>query len=118
MALITIRLQGGKRTRIKFNKYNLLVKRRVQRALEASARRIEATAKELVPVDTGRLRASLAIDPSIDRLTWRVGTNVEYSVNVEFGLGQREQPYLRPAFLLESAQLAGKLRRAIKGARV
>ncbi len=50
-----------------------------------------------VPVDTGRLRQSLAAEVSDGTL--RVGsTDVEYSTYVELGTRhQRPQPYLRPA---------------------
>ena len=81
---------------------------------------VEGQAVALAPVQTARLRNS--IDHYVDEaeLTGYVGTNVEYAVYVEFGtgefaekggwvyqdpsgewsftLGQKPQPYLRPAF--------------------
>lgn len=68
--------------------------------------RVQNAARELCPVDTGRLRSSVNSSglqrdgrgPYVE-----VGTNVEYARYVEFGtLNSRAQPYLRPA-LLEAA---------------
>ena len=62
--------------------------------------RVEAAAKRLAPVDTGRLRSS--ITHSLERdgrgLVGFVGSNVSYAIFQEFGTRyQRAQPYLRPA---------------------
>lgn len=62
--------------------------------------RVEATAKRLCPVDTGRLRASISHEIQTDShgLIGVVGSNVEYASFVEFGTSRsRAQPYLRPA---------------------
>lgn len=54
-------------------------------------------AKRLVPVRTGRLKASL--DAEVDTHVLRVGSrDVDYSVHVELGTSRMTaQPYLRPA---------------------
>ena len=55
---------------------------------------IESTAKELCPVDTGRLRASI----HYDRTAGTVSTNVVYAPFQEFGtVRHRAQPFLFPA---------------------
>ncbi len=83
---------------------------------------IEADAKRLCPVDTGRLKVSIHPRFSRGGLTAVVGTNVLYAPFVEYGTGRRgsgkfkpivkgekkptfgdlpgkpPQPYLRPAF--------------------
>lgn len=64
--------------------------------LARGALHVVREAKEIVPVDTGLLRSSIQSKVSKEEAT--VGTNVEYAANVEFGLGQRPQPYLTPAF--------------------
>jgi len=49
---------------------------------------------------TGRLRASITheIEEVKNEIIGKVGTNVEYASNVEFGTSkQSAQPYLRPA---------------------
>jgi HK97 gp10 family phage protein len=59
---------------------------------------VEAEAKRLCPVDTGRLRASITnqvnpIDSSVI-----IGTNVKYAPYVEYGTSRMNpQPFLRPA---------------------
>ena len=61
---------------------------------------IEADAKRLCPVDTGRLRASIThrVIHDKDFIQGRIGTNVHYAPDVELGTEkQRAQPYLRPA---------------------
>lgn len=62
--------------------------------------KIEAAAKRLCPVDTGRLRSSITHDVNRRGRTvvGRVGTNVDYAKHVEFGTRyQSAQPFLRPA---------------------
>ncbi len=69
---------------------------------------VEAKAKELCLVDTGKLRAS--ITPVIQ--SWAqayVGTNTEYVPHVEFGTKHAAaQPFLEPAFL-EGQKQASKV---------
>lgn len=66
-----------------------------------SALKVEASAKEKCPVDTGRLRASITHE--VRKLAKglyyaRVGTNVWYAPVQELGSGPiPPQPYLRPA---------------------
>lgn len=64
--------------------------------------RVQNTAKQLCPVDTGRLRSSIQMtDPrqvSADVLSIRVGSAVNYARYVELGTRyMRARPYLRPA---------------------
>lgn len=72
----------------------------VAKEVERRAIRVEAAAKRLCPVDTGRLRASITHELGKDGegIVGRVGTNVDYGIHVELGNGNSpEQPYLRPA---------------------
>ena len=69
---------------------------------------VEAEAKKLCPVDTGKLRAS--ITPVIE--SWAagyVGTNTHYAPYVEYGTEKMPaQPFLEPAFL-EGKRQASKV---------
>lgn len=68
--------------------------------LQRRALDVEASAKDLVPVDTGRLRASITtqLGQDSESLFADVGSDVEYAAPVEFGTTRvRAQPYLRPA---------------------
>lgn len=73
------------------------------KGLTKGAFRVEREAKIIVPVDTGLLRSSIHTEVEDNSAT--VGTNVEYAANVEFGFGQRPQPYLTPAFHSQKANI-------------
>ena len=73
---------------------------KIAEALNKKALRIVRQAKQLAPVDTGRLRSSITAEliRSDGRPKDVVGTNVEYAPFVEFGTSkQPAQPFLRPA---------------------
>lgn len=72
----------------------------VGRELARRAIKVEAAAKRICPVDTGRLRASIThrLEHDAEGLLAIIGTDVEYAAYVEFGTSHmRAQPYLRPA---------------------
>lgn len=72
----------------------------VAKDLARRAVRVDAAAKRLCPVDTGRLRSSINWRLAADArgLLALVGTNVHYAPHVEFGTFRtRPQPFLRPA---------------------
>jgi len=76
---------------------------------------VQNRARELCPVDTGRLRSSIQHKPGRDQQGpfVDVGTNVEYAGYVEFGTRfQKAQPYLRPALAEATAFFARRTRRA------
>lgn len=67
-----------------------------ERSLEMIGLTAEKYAKEIVPVDTGRLRNS--ITHAVEDKAVYIGTNVEYAPPVEYGtVKQKAQPFLRPA---------------------
>ena len=73
---------------------------RARRAAEFALERARAH----VPIDTGRLRASLHVAPGIDAGSWRVAAGTPYAAAVEFGSVARGRhvppnPYLRRAIL-------------------
>lgn len=55
---------------------------------------VEAAAKRIVHVDTGRLRASITHETEVqgDEVVGRIGSNVEYAMYHEYDF-----PYLRPS---------------------
>lgn len=64
--------------------------------------RVQRRAKQLCPVDTGRLRSSVAEELGQEGpvLVERIGTDVNYAPYVELGTS-RAQPFLRPALAAE-----------------
>lgn len=70
------------------------------RELERRALGVQTRASDLCPVDTGRLRASITTQVTVDQVgpVARIGSNVEYAIYVEMGTSRMEaQPFLRPA---------------------
>lgn len=72
---------------------------------------VQNRARQLCPVDTGRLRSSVnssGLKRDGRGVYVEVGTNVEYAPYVEFGTRyQRAQPYLRPALAEAVAAASG-----------
>jgi HK97 gp10 family phage protein len=74
---------------------------RVRDDLRTAGIMVQNRARQLAPVDTGRLRSSIV--SKVTQSTGsaeaiEVGTNVEYAPYVEFGTRHmRAQPFLRPA---------------------
>lgn len=72
-------------------------------AVKEAAGRVLNAAQRLVPVDTGALRASLAVERRGDA-EYAVGSDLAYAAPVEYGYRHYQsgrqipaQPYLRPA---------------------
>jgi len=77
----------------------------VARDLQRRALQVDRAAKQLCPVDPGRLRSSITNEIGQDGqgLVVTIGTNVEYAPYVELGTSKMAaQPYLLPA--LEAGQ--------------
>ena len=93
-----------------------------QQVLKKACLMVEGDAKKLVPVDTGRLRASITNE--VEEEVGRVGTNVEYARRIELGFvgtdilgrnyNQKPQPYLRPALEKNRKKILGLFRDLIK----
>jgi len=72
--------------------YNDLVKRFKKIAYE-----MEADAKRFCPVDTGRLRSSIQLQP-INEFHYRLQDGVDYGIHVEYGtFKMTAHPFFRPA---------------------
>ena len=87
-ASVTINLAG-------FKTAEPMIRRLVADALFETASKVDADAKRLVPVDTGRLKTSIHVEqgpgrgpldePLPTELDALVGTNVEYAAAIEYG---------------------------------
>ena len=108
LAMIDIDLRGIARMQKALKEMPDLVQEELGKAVVELVLIVEAKAKELCPVDTGKLRAS--ITPVIQ--SWAkafVGTNTSYAPYVEYGTRKTvAQPFLEPAFL-EGQQQASKI---------
>ena len=77
----------------------------IAKDLQRRALQVDRAAKQLCPVDTGRLRSSITNQLGTDGggLLAVIGTNVDYAPYVELGTSKAPaQPFLLPA--LEAAQ--------------
>ena len=85
----------------------------IQKGINKAAFMGERKAKQLCPVDTGMLRASITTD--IGSLEASVGTNVEYAPFVEYGTSnQLAQPFMKPAKDKAQRLINKKLRKVIE----
>jgi HK97 gp10 family phage protein len=86
----------------KLDKLEEIIEAGAYKGAQELSQRIKAAAKELAPVDTGRLKRSITsfvIKDADGTILGKVGTNVEYAAYVELGTsGQAAKPYLFPAF--------------------
>lgn len=89
--------EEGKRLKASFERKGLDVEGNLEQTLEHQAKRVEADAVLLAPVDTGRLKNSIGTRKA-DEMDFQVGSDVEYAPDQEFGsMRNAPQPYLRPA---------------------
>jgi len=117
MARASIEVQQGKELANKFKQISKSVENEIEQALFESALMIERDAKIKVPVDTGRLRASIS-----SRLVEKsgtpyaeVGTSISYAKIQEFGSSkQPAQPFLYPAYVENKQKILKKLAKAFK----
>lgn len=90
--------------------------RAAENALEKCGLLGEGYAKKICPVDTGRLRNSIAHTVRESEQAAYIGTNVSYGPHVELGTRrQRAQPYLKPAVSEHAEQYKKIIQKAMKG---
>ncbi len=87
--------------------------------LEKAGQIVETKAKELCPVDTGRLRASIQHKVDEAGLSVEIGTNVPYAKHVEYmhpldsprpGRETGQMPFLRPALFKSKREIEDLLK--------
>lgn len=92
--------------------YRLLDKTK-EEMLEDAGKFVEGKARILVPVDTGNLKGSLD-NRMKNAYTVQIGTDVEYSTDVEFGTSkQSAQPYLLPAYEMNKEKIKERMRKRV-----
>jgi HK97 gp10 family phage protein len=84
--------------------------------IKEMAQRVQRTAKNIAPVDTGRLRGSIRQRTfDVANPYARVGTVVEYAIFQEFGTSKaKPQPFLRPALRIEEKVMRMLISKAVK----
>lgn len=98
--------------------WDLVTKTKLKNAVNRSALAIQKGAKTRCPVDTGRLRASIKIQPAestTGAFNLLVGTDVEYAEYVEFGTRRASaQPFLFPASEEERPRFIEEIKKAVQ----
>jgi len=96
---IRIQIKGFKKVRKIIERYPIEKIKEVGNQVEITARAIEKTAKQLVPVDTGRLRSSIRPYPIGWSLEKSIEARTHYAKYIEFGTRRYSgKPFMRPAF--------------------
>lgn len=94
--------------------FNGAAQRAAEKALLQTAADIVDVAKQLCPVDTGRLKQSIGAEP-LTKTRVRVGTEVEYGKYVEYGTSRSPaQPFLTPAFAQAKDTFAARFKAAME----
>lgn len=104
----------------------------LENGLRIAASRIKETAKDLCPVDTGRLQNSIEVEDLPDDgsvVGVKIAPHTEYAVYVEYGTGrkgdpsvphredwkgQAPQPYMYPALKAHEKEIPGYVKNALQ----
>lgn len=91
-----------------------MIQEEKEKALLKAALIVEGGATKIVPVDTGRLKASITHRIEGDKVY--VGTNVVYGAKIEYG-GSKKAPqgYLRPSLYANEKKIREILIEGLKG---
>ncbi len=102
------------------------LRRRTSIAVRKSAFDVEASAKTLVPVDTGNLKEMIQAQ-KIESTLYHVNAGTEYALRVEFGFHDADslgrvydvagQPYMTPAAAKHQEPFLAAIRQIGKGLR-
>jgi HK97 gp10 family phage protein len=111
---VTVHIEGMSKLRRALLTVTQEGRKTASREVMRSALKVQAGAKARCPVDTGRLRGSIAVEIEEGGLGASVGTNVHYAPFVEFGTSRmRARPYLFPAWEEERGPFIEALRREL-----
>jgi len=113
---IPIKINGLPEALSKLKKYQSRKKKQIKDELMIGAFKVEGSAKDVVPVLTGRLKGSITVDASdIAILVARVGTDVKYAPYVEFGTKfMGAQSYLYPSFFSHENEIVKAIGRVLR----
>lgn len=116
MARPVARIEGRGRVRRRIRELSAGMRTGGQTAAAETAEAIRQRAKNLAPVDTGKLRDSIRTDKvGPDQYEVGPGDEVEYAMYVEYGTSRTPaQPYMRPAVEAERRQFTRRVARSVR----
>jgi len=96
---------------------NIASNEAIMKGIEKACLRVEASAKENCPVDTGLLRASIDHTLDASNLSGTVFTNIEYAPSVEFGsIHGGAQSFMYPALQSNVTNISSDIMASVKEA--
>lgn len=108
---MSVRVEGMPRLRAALLRVTGEAEKTTRREVKRAALNVQNGARRRVPVDTGRLRNSIAHEIDAGGLNATIGTNTEYAPYVEFGTRRMvDKPYLFPALEEERGAFLARLR--------
>ncbi|MEI6796615.1 MAG: HK97-gp10 family putative phage morphogenesis protein [Methanomassiliicoccales archaeon] len=119
MVQVSVTIKGLDELAAKLQHLGEEVRTKAKEEIMTSALEIESRAKELCPVDTGRLRSSIRTDSSTEgeELGATVFTDVDYAPYIELGTSRMAaQPFLVPAVEQVAPQMIRNLETIIQNA--
>jgi len=128
---IVVKVEGIEEAVSKLKKYQFIKRDAIKNIMKEIGFKVEADAKKTVPVDTGRLRASISTAISgqsghseKDKVRTPsgepgfvvvIGSNVKYAPFVEFGTHKMSaRPYLLPAYHKNQPELKTRIAAVFK----
>ncbi|MGF1918972.1 HK97-gp10 family putative phage morphogenesis protein [Enterococcus faecalis] len=96
-------------------RYSEQTQNEISNEIKRSTFRVERTAKQLAPFDTGHLSNSI-FSESVSKFKGQIVSPVNYSIYQEEGTRyMRAHPYMKPSLLQEKQRLFKNLNRIMKG---
>lgn len=113
MSSTGVRLEGFEELKARLKK-NVKMED-VKRMVHHHGSEMQITAHDLAPNRKGHLQASITLELTNEGMTAEVAPHENYAAYVEYGTRFMDaQPYMRPAFLQESARFKADLAKLMK----
>ena len=108
-----ISVQNAKSVNSELFRYGKRSAKGILKELQITGLKVESKAKVRAPIDTGRLRSSIATKTDKNSVT--VSTNVEYAPFVEHGtVKMKARPYLFNSYKEELPRLIARIKKILK----
>ena len=113
MGKMSVKLEGFDKLQAKL-KENVKLET-VKAVVQKHGQEMQTTAHLICPRDTGNLANSITLESADNGFTAEVEPHTDYAAYVEYGTRYMSaQPYMRPAFIQESARFKEDLKKLTK----